>query len=406
MTLHLFYGHAVSGSQRFPRPDLEADMLRVLEHSSGLKMFHLRRIGKSTFTVLAEERMRDRGYTVVSVDAQGLRSPDQLLFAMFAALPRHEGGLLGRMTAWVASDAAIPQLLRDTLSGALKGIVPRDKDVSSGINHYWPTISAQIVRALQDERTKMLMTIDEFTYLLKNMMEDPRSNEPGAQGRQQADMLLASMREWRKAGLKMILTGSIGLLGLARKHRFSIEHVNDLSSFQIPPLRDEEARAFIAAAVAGHPGSTWTDAHTQALLHESQILYPAFLVKGLLAIGMANPPPVEAFSEIFASRVRPELHDNFIAQLNTRFRLYRDLDNAAQRALIVPILKQIMATSPAPCPQSSLKSPGVFDQIDVQDGLSLLHEDGFILYNEARDGGRDWRSSSRLVDLWWKRTGL
>ncbi len=401
MTLQLFYGHAVSGNQRFPRPDLEANMLRILEHSSGLKMFHLRRIGKSTFTLLAEERMRERGYTVVSVDAQGLRSPDQLLFAMFAALPRHEGSLLGRMAAWAASDSPIPQGLRDTLSGALKGIVPRDKDAASGINHYWPTISAQIVRALKDERTKMLMTIDEFTYLLKNMMDDP-----GGQGRQQADMLLASMREWRKAGLKMILTGSIGLLGLARKHRFSVEHVNDLSSFQIPPLRDEEAVALIAAAVAGNPGSTWTEAHTQALLHESQILYPAFLVKGLLAIGIATPPPVESFADIFAARVRPELHDNFIAQLNTRFRLYRDLDNAAQRALILPILKQIMATSPASCPQSSLIPPDDFDQIDVQDGLSLLHEDGFILYNEARDGGRDWRSSSRLVDLWWKRTGL
>ena len=94
-------------------------------------------------------------------------------------------------------------------------------------------------------------------------------------GDEQADMLLASMREWRKAGLKMILTGSIGLLGLARKHRFSVEHVNDLSSFQIPPLRDEDARAFIVAAVAGHPGSTWTDAHTQALLLEAPSLASA-----------------------------------------------------------------------------------------------------------------------------------
>ena len=34
MTLRLFYGHAVSGSQRFPRPDLEADMLRILAHTT------------------------------------------------------------------------------------------------------------------------------------------------------------------------------------------------------------------------------------------------------------------------------------------------------------------------------------------------------------------------------------
>jgi hypothetical protein len=401
MRIKIFYGNAVSGEQRFPRPALEMEMLRLLEHSGGLKMFQLRRIGKSTFIELAQERMRERGYAIVNVDAQGMRSLDQLLLAVFSALPKQDGGLIGRMTSWVTSDGAVPQLLRDAMGAALKGVMPQDPKVSSDIGHYWPTISAQIVKALREDGAKMLLTIDEVTYLLKNLLE----NQP-EHGRFQADMLLASLREWRAAGLKMVLAGSIGLAGLARKHGFSKEHVNDLSNFQIPPLSDDEAQGFVAAAVASEPDSHWTAAHTKALLYEAEVFYPAFLVKGLLAIGVKNPPPAEHFPEVFATRVRPELHDSFLSQLNNRFRLYRELDGAVQRELILPVLKQVMLAGANGCSQASLTPPAKFDRIDIQETLSLLQEDGFILYHEARDTGPICRPASSLVELWWKRTGL
>ena len=48
----------------------------------------------------------------------------------------------------------------------------------------------------------------------------------------------------------MILTGSIGLMSLAREYKFNVEHLNDLTLFPIPPLTGAEARAFVRAAVA------------------------------------------------------------------------------------------------------------------------------------------------------------
>jgi len=399
--LKLFYGNAVSGEQRFPRPDLEAEMLRLLEHSGGLKMFQLRRIGKSTFRVFAEERMKQRGYAIVSVDAQGLRSPSQLLLSVFSQMPRQTNGFVDRVTQWAASDKILPNALWETLGAALGGTVSQDRAAGDSIADYWPTISAQIVRALREEGAKLLLTIDEFTYLLKNLMDDQ-----GDRGRQQADNLLASLREWRAAGLKMVLTGSIGLLSLAREHKFSTEHLNDLSGFPIPPLDVAEARMFIQAAVAGEPDNIWTDAHTDAVLAETEVLYPAFLVKGLLSIGMRRPPEPFRIADIFATRVRPDLHDSFVRQLNDRFKRYRVMDGDYQRKLILPVLRQIMEAAQNGSTASSITAPNEFRGIDVQDALAMLHEDGFVAYIDARGGDRVWRASSGLVTLWWRRAGL
>lgn len=397
--LQLFYGNAVTGNQRFPRPRLEAELIRTLEHSGGVKMFQLRRIGKSTFTLFAQEEMERLGHRVVAIDAQGIRSLDQLLFAVFSNLPRQDG-LVGRLTSWASGCDALPQLLREAVTAALAGAVHHGRDVSTGVIDYWPAISTQVVRALRQNEAKLLLTIDELPYMLKNVLED------NVQGAHQANMLLASLREWRGAGMKMILAGSIGITALARKHHFGSEHLNDLTTFQIPPLTETEARAFVHAAFSSEEGSAWTDKHTQALLDETIVLYPSFLVKGLLGIGVKSPPAVDEFPGLFAQRIRPDLHDSFLNQLNARFRLYRELDGGVQRALILPILRQAVKAGVAGCPQSSIKPPDTFDHIDVQEALSLLQEDGFLSYYESRGGDRHWCVASRLVELWWQRAGL
>jgi hypothetical protein len=167
-----------------------------------------------------------------------------------------------------------------------------------------------------------------------------------------------------------------------------------------------EARAFIVAAVATEQGNTWTDAHTDQLLVETDVLYPAFLVKGLLTVGIRFPPHPDRIPEIFASRVRPELHDNFVRQLNDRFKRYRELDGLYQRNLMLPVLREIMKTGQNGCLGSALAPPEGFNGIDVQDALAMLHEDGFVAYSDARDGERVWRVSSSLVTLWWRRASL
>ena len=41
---------------------------------------------------------------------------------------------------------------------------------------------------------------------------------------------------WRDAGMRMLLTGSIGMAALEREHRLDPVHLNGLRQFSVPPL--------------------------------------------------------------------------------------------------------------------------------------------------------------------------
>ena len=58
MVLVPLYSNAVAGENpSFPRPELEGRLRRALDAGSGVKMFGLRRIGKSTLRLCATEHL-------------------------------------------------------------------------------------------------------------------------------------------------------------------------------------------------------------------------------------------------------------------------------------------------------------------------------------------------------------
>ena len=85
MALELNYGNAVTGAQRYARPELEARFLRTLTSSAGIKMFGLRRIGKSTLRLLATEHFERTQRPYAYIDGQGLNSLSDLLGRLSAA---------------------------------------------------------------------------------------------------------------------------------------------------------------------------------------------------------------------------------------------------------------------------------------------------------------------------------
>ena len=101
MALVPFYGNAVAGDQRFDRPALQNKLLRTLASSGGVKMFGLRRIGKSTLRLYVIEQMQAANKPVVFIDAQGLKSLQELLGALFGALPR-DSNMKSRVLGFIA----------------------------------------------------------------------------------------------------------------------------------------------------------------------------------------------------------------------------------------------------------------------------------------------------------------
>ncbi len=389
MTLELNYGNAVTGSQRFSRPDLEERFLRALNSSAGVKMFGLRRIGKSTLRLYATEHFDKTRRPYAYVDGQGMRSLSDFLSKLSQALP---------------GDKTLFKRAADFLSGPASAAMAA---VSTGtafeetvLSAHWHVVSEAIKRALRQDGPKPVLVIDEFSYVIDNMIKrDARL------GRDDADKLLASMREWRGEGMTMLLTGSLGITALTRKHALNVEHLNDLQPFPVPELTDIQARDFIRQATETPSKGRWTEAHTAGFLKEVGVFYPCFLVRGLLEIGVENPAAPEEFATIFAERVRPDLHGDFYNQFDRRFKAYEALPNGEREKLILPALKAVMAAQPS-CSTDSILCDPQFTRIDLALALTMLAEDGFIHFTEDSEGERLWKPASRLAQLWWKRAKL
>lgn len=393
MPLDLLYGNAVTGDQRFERPELQGRLMRTLATSGGIKMFGLRRIGKSTLRLYVAEQLHASGRPYAFVDAQGLSTIEDLLAELFRALPQ-ESKLTNKVLSLVAKDSPI----RNLLEGLARGTKVGENLVAA----YWKEAYNGIRDALREIPQSPVLIIDEFPFLLKNVL-----GRDAAAGRDQVNQLLAAMREWRVAGMKMLLTGSIGITALSRKYGLDRDHLNDLLPFEVPELTEAEAREFVRQATSPPPPplGRWTEAHTGEFLRQTGVLYPSFLVKGLLELAVDAPPAPEAFADIFATRVRPVLHEDFYQQFNKRFKLYGEVDKQLQSQLVVQALKRVMESETG-TRIDDLKLAEGFTAIDLAEVLDMLVEDGFIRFTEDGDGNRTWFPASRLARLWWKRSRL
>lgn len=383
--LDLHYGGAVKGRQKFDRHKLEDRFVALFNGGAGIKMFGLRRIGKSTLRLHLQDKLKEGGLQVAFIDGQGLHSLAAFLKGLSLAT-KQEGGLWNKALGALADGPA-----RDALTALNRG----EKYESAALSAYWQSVSTAIKSALEAGERPVLI-VDEFSYLVQNMVTANSASD--------VDKLLGSMREWREAGMKMLLTGSIGVTQLARREKLNLEHLNDLQSFSVPELSETEAQNFIARATK-HSEGCWTSAHTEIFMQECGVLYPCFLVKGLQEIGTRHPVAAEMFPQVFSERVRPHLHADFYDQFNKRFGLYGALPSEEQAKLILPALKAIMEAQ-APIEQDVIPAQEPFTRIDLDVALGMLLEDGFVHFTEDRDGNRFWKSGSRLASIWWKRAKL
>lgn len=380
MALELHYGGAVSGNQRFRRAELEARLHRTMQTSNGIKMFGLRRIGKSTLRDCAIEQFEAEKTPYSFFNGEGLNSLSDFMVRWLDAMPNRQGfldkalGLVGKTPA------------KDVLEALSKG-TPFEETT---LDTYWQTVSGVISQTSSKEKLPVLI-VDEFSMFMENLVRK--------HGSEKADRLLASMREWRGNGVKMLLTGSIGMKRLSREHGLKQDHLNDLQPFNIPELTDDEARDFIRQAT---DAKTWTDAHTEELLKQSGVSYPCFLVKGLLEVGTSPPPAPEDFARIFAERVRPHLHSDFFHQFDRRFKAYASLAENQRETLILPALRIVMSAD-GPCPGEQLPAD---DPLELKEAMEMLVEDGFLDFTEDENYERHWKPASRLAKNWWKRSGL
>lgn len=371
---------------RFPRPELEAEFDSALTRTNGGTLFGLRRTGKSSEAVACAERLRGLGEKVIEEDAQGKTSEAELLCAVLGQL--RVQGISDRLLKFISSDSAVPAGVRE----AIKLLTPNTGEVQA----YFAPVAAAIQRALADQKEKIVLIIDELPWLCRSILQADAQT-----GRRRIDVLLAALRGWRAAGMRMLLMGSIGLVGLGREYKLDLSHLNDLIPLSVPPLEPDEAEALVRALAAGGTITGWTDEHTQVLLAESVAFYPAILQRGFEKVTIGGKAAALArFPDIFAVKVRPDLDAAFFQQFDTRLHRYDTLDAPLPRVL--PQLLESVLPAAAPVSREELRASvgAEIEEADLGDALNILKEDGFLTPRIERNGYQTWRAASTLVTAW------
>jgi hypothetical protein len=385
------FGTAVEGDSRFTRPDLEAQFDHVLAHTNGVRLFGLRRTGKSTEAraLCARLHKLEPGAHIIEVDAQGMSSEGALVADMLKKVPESAKGLRDRFIQAVGSDEGIPM--------AVRGALQKFAGAPAELQAYFVPIMGALERALA-QQTQAILVIDELPWLCKSILESDATD-----GRRRVDMLLASLRRLRDRQVRMVLLGSIGMVALLRQHGLNVEHLNDLKLFEIPPLPPEEARAFLTWLVERSQIKGWTDDHTQACLDECDALYPAVLHLAFIELTVGGrAASLGKFEDIFADRVRPDFDAAIYAQFDRRLLQYRKLPAPLPR-LLLALLGQAMsldnASGTLPELRQALQEGD--DESDLRDALTMLREDGFLTVRVPRKQPERWSAASPLVTAWW-----
>lgn len=289
----------------------------------------------------------------------------------------------------IGESDAIAKTVRDLLDRVTGRV--RD-DVLTYFSH----ISAAITRGIKNAGLGFLF-VDEFPWLCKSILEGDPQN-----GLKRVNVLLAAMRQWRGAGMRMMLIGSIGLVALGRNHGLDLEQINDLTSLTVPPLTREESEAFVNALAVGGKISSWTSEHTFALIQESAACYPSILQVAFqqLTIG-GRAAELGRFPEIFAVKIRPDLDERFYVQFDKRKVLYKTLP-APLPGLLSILLETVLARSPVSRHILRQGTNAETEEADLTDALRILREDGFLNCRIERDGAQIWSASSELVMAWWR----
>ena len=379
------YGGPVSGDHFWPRPDITEPIVESLLAGESIKLFGLRRTGKSSIMLEVEAALKKAGRKPVYVDVQGNDRVDQLCARLLAALPASDNA--SKITQMLASERVGKGI------SVIQNFLNKGQQTSpqpTAILQRIELIKGDITKLLAQQNGSIILLIDELPFLINNMLD---------RGVPLADVnaFLATLRSWRQDGkLPMFLSGSIGLSWLIRERGIAREHFNDLINTQTPPpLEPDDARGMLKA-LAEEDCPWMTDEIIAVILDESAVRYPSFLQFAFGRLKDRKARTVEDVRHIFEMYIRPSLDEDFYAQFDTRL----NRADAEHRAAARDALRLIEKNGDAPTDLSAVDAAlGNYEALDRDDVLGTLVEDGFITTNRK---AQTVAFSSSLIRTWWQ----
>lgn len=359
-----------------------AALRRKLEAGANIHMPAPRRIGK-TWTIgrLAED-LRAAGWTVVELDVQGKSVPDDFVRSLCEAIQKQ-----------LSSRATFVAAIKRRLSNVVQGKVGDDPlDV---LLHLSPTdFLESLIAALEEERDRSAIFIDEIAYFLLKLAERDREAANEFFYRLRAIQLAHKKVKW-------LLTGSIGLGVVAS--RFGLEGAFvDLETFVLAPFNKDEARSFVRdptmQATFTHQFSA-TDEVLDEVFDELGWLAPWYL---RLIANEVRPSKAKGSGPLHADKEDFDQALSALLQPNRRseFAVWREhIDKnllKADRDLARRVLDRLCRTAEGEKLDTLISSDPTVERRALRDVVTILECDGLL----CRVGDR-FRFRSGLIRRYW-----
>lgn len=379
------YGNPVSGDYFWPRPDITGPIVDTLLAGESVKLFGLRRTGKSSVMLEVKSALEKFGRTVIYADVQGHDRVDKLVGALLSALPNSD--VVSRLSQELSSKR-VNQLI--DFVNRVRGREATAPLSPAAVLHQVELVRGDMTAVLARQNGRIVLLIDELPFLLDNMLK--RQVSPA-----DINAFLATLRSWRQDGrVPMLLSGSMGLSWLMREWGLAREHFNDLVASVTPsPLDQGDARAMLRALALEACCDWMSDEIIDVAIDESAATYPSFLQFAFGRLVAHKAKTVEDVRNVFQTHIRPSLDEDFYGQFDTRLNRFKKEEREAARA----ILRRIDKSGDQPTDLTAIDQVLGNASRDRDDLFGTLVDDGFIAIDTRAQTAA---FSSPLVRTWWQ----
>ena len=248
--------------------------------------------------------------------------------------------------------------------------------------------------------------LDEFPILVDAVAKSDR---------EECEAMLRWFRELRQrtsdSQIRFLVTGSIGLANVVRRHGFS-DTVNDFDSVELPPLSSDDGQQFILTLAEG-AGLTLNEEHARQMLALVGNAYPYFLQIFLAEIDDACPPKEgekraitsDLITSIYRERIITGPRNKYLPHMWERLERSMPLDEVMiARAILRAIAKQdggLAREQLAAAAREALPEESGLDDDALQQVLEVLKHDAYLLQNS--DSPYRFSFFSNLLHDYWKR---
>jgi len=259
--MKLKIGSPVSGDNFYPRTQVVERLKRALKRDN-VSFLAPRRTGKTSILIHLEENA-DKNHPHFRINLETCTSPADMISAMIK--PFHDLN-----PRWRKSLERVSGRISDSLRhiNTVK-IGPVGISVSHDKNA-WQRPAEKFLEELLKYDGPITFLLDEFPIMVNAAANSDRDG---------CEAMLRWFREWRQRTIdnqiRFLVTGSIGLESVVRKHGFA-DTVNDFDSIDLPPLTDVEGVDFVQQLAEGCDLSLDGDIAKQMLQHIGNA-WPYFL---------------------------------------------------------------------------------------------------------------------------------